>query len=81
MTGLLGPRMRTLGTDFAGVDDALGDGVSAFRVGDRVFGISPDEFGAHAEYLCVPADGAIARIPDDLRSIGPLSGKATDGAG
>ena len=53
--------------DFAGVVDKLGDGVTTFQPRDRVFGISPDRFGAHAEYFCVPADGAVARIPGDLR--------------
>lgn len=52
--------------DFAGVVDALGDGVTTFKTGDRVFGLSPDRFGAHAEYFCTPADGAIARIPGRL---------------
>ncbi len=66
MTGLLRPKMRTLGMDFAGVVDALGDGVTAFQTGDRVFGLLPDRFGAHAEYFCTPADGAVARIPGDL---------------
>ncbi len=66
MTGLLRPRMRTLGMDFAGVVDALGDAVKGFQIGDRVFGISPDCFGCHAEYLCTPANGAIAHIPGDI---------------
>ncbi|MGX9352215.1 NAD(P)-dependent alcohol dehydrogenase [Shimia sp. W99] len=66
MTGLVRPKMQVLGMDFAGEVDVLGDGVNAFDVGDRVFGISPDMFGAHAEYLCVPADGAIARIPGGI---------------
>ena len=66
MTGLLRPKMQTLGMDFAGIVDGLGDGVTAFQPGDRVFGLSPDTFGAHAEYLCLPADGAVARIPGDL---------------
>ncbi|MCA0872792.1 NAD(P)-dependent alcohol dehydrogenase [Seohaeicola saemankumensis] len=66
MTGLFRPRMRILGLDFAGEIDLIGEGVNAFDVGDRVFGISPDMFGAHAEYLCVPAAGAIARIPNNL---------------
>jgi len=66
MTGLLRPKMQVLGMDFAGIVDGLGDGVTAFQPGDRVFGLSPDTFGAHAEYLCLPADGAIARIPGDL---------------
>ncbi len=64
MTGLLRPKMQTLGMDFAGVVDELGDGVLEFQPGDRVFGLSPDRFGAHAEYLCLPANGAIARIPE-----------------
>ncbi|MCP4320143.1 MAG: NAD(P)-dependent alcohol dehydrogenase [Hyphomicrobiales bacterium] len=66
MTGLFRPKMRTLGVDFAGVVDALGDGVTKFQLGDRVFGLSPDRFGAHAEYLCVPANAAIARIPKGI---------------
>ena len=66
MTGLIRPKMRTLGMDFAGVIDAVGSGVSAFRPGDRVFGMVPDVYGAHAEYLCLPADGAIAAIPGAL---------------
>ena len=67
MTGLLRPRMQTLGMDFAGIVDGLGDGVTAFQSGDRVFGLLPERFGAHAEYLCLPADGALAHIPGDLR--------------
>lgn len=66
MTGLIRPKMRVLGMDFAGEIDLLGEDVSTFEVGDRVFGISPDTFGAHAEYLCVPADGAIAHVPGSL---------------
>ncbi len=66
MTGLLRPKMRTLGMDFAGVVDALGDGVTAFRCGERVFGLLPDRFGAHAEYVCIRETGAAARIPEPL---------------
>ena len=66
MTGLLSPKMRTLGLDFAGEIDALGEGVTHLQVGDRVFGLSPETYGAHAESLCLAADGAVARIPDDL---------------
>ena len=66
MTGLIRPKMSTLGMDFAGEIDMLGDGVSKFAIGDRVFGISPDIFGAHAECLCIPADGAVSHIPGSL---------------
>lgn len=67
MTGFLRPKMQILGMDFAGEVDVLGDGVSAFHPGDRVFGLLPDRFGAHAEYFCMSADGAVTRIPDDVR--------------
>lgn len=66
MTGLFYPKMRTLGMDFAGVVDDLGDGVATFQKGDRVFGLLPDKFGAHAAFFCMPADGAVACIPGDL---------------
>lgn len=66
MTGLFRPKMQSLGMDFAGVIDALGAEVSSFQVGDRVFGMSSERFGAHAEYLCIPADEAITHIPDGI---------------
>lgn len=63
MTGWLRPKMKTLGMDFAGIVDAVGAGVTRFKPGDRVFGLSPVWFGAHAEYMCLPADGAVAPLP------------------
>lgn len=66
MTGLIRPRMHTLGMDFAGVVDSLGEGVAAFQIEDRVFGMSPDNFGGHAEYICIPANGAVTHITGDL---------------
>ena len=47
--GLLRPRRTILGMDFAGEVEAVGTGVTLFKPGDRVFGLSPDVFGAHAE--------------------------------
>ncbi|PRY02082.1 NAD(P)-dependent alcohol dehydrogenase [Allonocardiopsis opalescens] len=65
LTGLLRPRRPVLGTEYAGVVAAVGGGVTAFAVGDRVFGYNEGAFGAHAEYLAVPQDGAIAPMPPD----------------
>jgi NADPH:quinone reductase-like Zn-dependent oxidoreductase len=65
-SGLVKPKVTVLGTEFAGEVEAIGGGVTSFEVGDRVFGFSEDRFGAHAEYLSVPEDGAIAIIPASM---------------
>src|SRR5215210_3568591 len=58
------PRRSVLGLDFAGEVEAVGTGVSAFRIGDRIFGLAPrGRNGAQAEYLCIPETGAIATLP------------------
>ena len=49
--GFLRPRHPTLGFDVAGRVEAVGSGVTQFRVGDEVFGAS--NFGAFAERACV----------------------------
>jgi len=65
-SGLLRPKRRVLGSEFAGVVAAVGKDVSRFRVGDRVFGLSTFNFGAHAEYLCMDERRAIATMPENL---------------
>jgi NADPH:quinone reductase-like Zn-dependent oxidoreductase len=62
-TGLLRPRVTVQGSEFAGEVEAVGGGVRAFKVGDRVFGFTGFRFGAHAEYLAIPEDGSLATIP------------------
>ena len=49
MGGVLRPRERQLGTDFAGVVEAVGEDVAGFEPGDEVFG---GRSGAYAEYVC-----------------------------
>jgi len=65
--GLRHPKRTILGMDFAGEIEAVGAGAVSFTPGDRVFGMSPDDFGAHAEYLCVPEKAAIAAMPTGAR--------------
>jgi NADPH:quinone reductase-like Zn-dependent oxidoreductase len=61
--GLLRPKRTILGMDFAGVVEAVGTGVASFKPGKRVFGLSPDVYGAHAEFLCLPETAAMATMP------------------
>jgi len=62
-TGLARPRAMVLGNEFAGVVDAVGSGVTSFKVGDQVFGYNEGPFGAHAEYMSIPQDGSLATMP------------------
>jgi NADPH:quinone reductase-like Zn-dependent oxidoreductase len=65
-TGLVRPRLRILGNEFAGQVHAVGRNVTTFRVGDRVFGYNDRSFGAHAQYMSMPRDGTLAVIPAGL---------------
>lgn len=62
--GIFGPRRKVLGVEFAGTVEAVGSAVTAFKPGDRVFGI--DVFGCHAEYKLVREDECVALMPQDL---------------
>ena len=59
-TGLLRPKRKILGSELAGVVEAVGPAVTRFEVGDEVFGIKA---GAHAEYVCAPESRALALKP------------------
>jgi NADPH:quinone reductase-like Zn-dependent oxidoreductase len=62
-TGLTRPRQSVLGTEFAGIVEDAGAGVTEFSAGDAVFGFYP---GAQAEFLTMPASGPLAMIPTGM---------------
>jgi NADPH:quinone reductase-like Zn-dependent oxidoreductase len=64
--GLRRPRFPVLGSDFAGVVEEAGRGVTRFCAGDSVFGTVAPRFGAHAEYVCLPESGAVAPMPGSV---------------
>ncbi|WP_394691535.1 NAD(P)-dependent alcohol dehydrogenase [Hoeflea sp.] len=64
--GLFGPRRQVLGTEFAGVVEAVGNKVTRFAPGDRVFAYPGAAFGGYAEFAVLPETAAIAPIPDNL---------------
>jgi NADPH:quinone reductase-like Zn-dependent oxidoreductase len=61
--GVRRPRRPILGMDGAGIIEVIGDGVTEFAVGDEVIVLRGGGMGCHAEYVTVPASGAIARKP------------------
>lgn len=70
--GVIRPKYTILGTEFAGVVEAVGDDVASFVPGDRVFGYNERTFGAHAEYMTIPEDGSVATIPGmDFEQVAP----------
>jgi NADPH:quinone reductase-like Zn-dependent oxidoreductase len=64
--GLSRPRRTILGCEFAGDVEAVGPGVTAFAVGDRVFGFDDAGWGGHAEYKRVAQDRMVTTIPEGL---------------
>jgi NADPH:quinone reductase-like Zn-dependent oxidoreductase len=62
-TGITRPRHTILGSEFSGEVEAVGRDVTSFAEGDEVFGLSTDESGAHAEYICLPESASLARKP------------------
>lgn len=64
--GLRRPRRRTLGSDIAGVVEAVGGSVTRLRPGDAVFGdLSGCGFGAFAQYARAP-ESALTAKPEFL---------------
>lgn len=63
--GISKPRKPILGTVFSGVVESIGDKVSKFRVGDRVFGMTGFKFGTYAEYIAVHQDGNVIEMPNN----------------
>lgn len=64
--GAFRPSRRVLGMDVAGTVEAVGADVRALAVGDEVIAMLGGRFGGHAEYVVVPADGAIALKPRSM---------------
>ena len=66
LNGLFSPKVRIIGCDIAGRVEAVGEGVTAFRPGDDVYGdLCMCGFGAFAEYACAPEAG-LARKPRNM---------------
>jgi NADPH:quinone reductase-like Zn-dependent oxidoreductase len=60
------PRQPVLGTEFSGVVEAVGQGVTRFSRGDAVYAFVGMKQQAHAEYAVIAEAGAIAHLPQGL---------------
>lgn len=64
--GVTGPRQPILGTELSGVITGIGKAVTKFKSGDAVFAFPGIRMGCHAEYKCMPEEGAVALKPANL---------------
>jgi NADPH:quinone reductase-like Zn-dependent oxidoreductase len=65
--GITKPRKPVLGAELAGDIVAVGERVTRFKVGDAVFASIQANFGAYAEYACLPEHWSLALKPQNLR--------------
>lgn len=63
--GIRTPARRVLGSDIAGLVEAVGSEVTRFRPGDEVYGDNLDLKGGFAEYALAP-ESALAHKPETL---------------
>ena len=64
--GISKPKQPILGSELAGVIESIGKDVAKFKVGDQVFAFSDAGMGCHAEYKCMPQEGAVVLKPPSL---------------
>lgn len=60
------PKKRILGSEFAGDVEAVGPNVTRFKAGDQVFGYQGQKMGTYSEYLCVPENKTVEKMPSNM---------------
>ena len=70
MIGIIGPRKKIIGQVYSGIVDKVGEDITKFRPGDKVFGLTGFSLGAYAEYLKLKQNnskqGCISIMPDNI---------------
>lgn len=61
--GFTKPRKPILGTVYAGIIESIGSKVTAFKPGDKVFGMTGFGFGTYAEYISIKESDTISLMP------------------
>ncbi len=64
--GLRKPRKQIIGMDVSGEIESVGEAVTQFKRGDKVFGTAGMKLGANAEYVCLPQTAALIKKPENI---------------
>ncbi len=64
--GVIKPNHPIPGTSFAGEVVSIGEKVTAFKTGDKVFGETTLGFSTNAEFVSIPENGVILNKPENL---------------
>ena len=65
--GVLRPKEgKTLGQEFAGIVEAVGNDAERFDIGDEVFGQTDFNMGAYAQFMTIKQDATIALKPKNI---------------
>jgi len=64
--GFFKPKINIPGGEFSGTVEQVGKGVTQYQAGDRVFGFTDMQFGAHAQFVCLPETAPITRLSNDV---------------
>lgn len=63
--GLGKPKSPLVGTDFAGIVEAVGSSVNSFQVGDKVWGFDDLGLNSQAQFMAIDAKKSILKIPNN----------------
>lgn len=65
-TGITKPKVKTPGTDLAGIVHSVGKDVRTFKRGDKVIAATDLKCGAYAEYIILSEDEIIVHQPNNI---------------